>query len=46
MKKNLFLICFLFGYVGHLFGQTLQPEQMKSDVEIFKKALEAKHPDM
>ena len=46
MKKNLFLICFLFGYVGHLFGQTLQPEQMKSDVEIFKKALEAKHPEM
>jgi hypothetical protein len=46
MKKNLLFMCFLFGYVGHLFGQTLQPEQMKSDVEIFKKALEAKHHEM
>jgi hypothetical protein len=46
MKKNLLFMCFLFGYLGHLFGQTLQPEQMKSDVEIFKKALESKHPEM
>ncbi|MCS4435349.1 S41 family peptidase [Aquiflexum gelatinilyticum] len=46
MKKNLFLMYFLFGYIGLLFGQTLQPAQMKSDVEIFKKALEAKHPEM
>jgi hypothetical protein len=46
MKKNLFLMFFLFGYVGLLLGQTLNPDQMKADVEIFKKALEAKHPEM
>jgi hypothetical protein len=46
MKKKLLLICLIFGYTGFLFGQTLNPVQMKSDVGIFKRALEAKHPEM
>lgn len=27
-------------------GQTLNPDEMKADLEVFRKALEAKHPEM
>lgn len=46
MKKTLFFLLGYLGFVCGLSAQVLSPEQMISDVELFKKALEVKHPEM
>ncbi|MFD2200831.1 S41 family peptidase [Shivajiella indica] len=46
MKKKLLLILATFGFVFGLSAQQLTPDQMISDLTVFKEALEAKHPEM
>lgn len=46
MKKPGILILMLWGLSGSLKSQNLTPEEMKADMEVFKLALEAKHPEM
>ncbi|MFC0263230.1 S41 family peptidase [Fontibacter flavus] len=46
MKMKLFFMLGWFGLVFGLSAQVLTLDQMISDVALFKKALEAKHPEM
>jgi hypothetical protein len=45
MRKLLILASLVFWYLS-LNGQMLNPEQMRTDLDIFRRALELKHPEM
>jgi C-terminal processing protease CtpA/Prc len=46
MKTPVFLLCLWLGLIIHVNGQTLTPEQLQADFDLFRKALYEVHPQV
>jgi hypothetical protein len=46
MKTNFLILLMLLGFTGSPFAQTISPEHLQSDFDLFRKALGEVHPQM